>query len=64
MSSKEAFLYALYMQRAQAVTDPRLKQQYETLAREAYKGIPPEERHRMAQERRERERTEIREFLS
>lgn len=64
MSSKAAFLYALYMQRAHAVTDPRLKQQYEALAMESYKEIPPEERHRMAQERRERERSEIRDFLS
>lgn len=64
MSSKAAFLYSLYKQRAQAVKDPKLKQQYEALAEESYKGIPPEERHRMAQERRERERSEIRDFLS
>lgn len=64
MSSKAAFLYSLYMQRALTVTDPRLKQQYEALAREAYKDVPPDERQKMTQKRREQERAEIRDFLS
>lgn len=64
MLSKAAFLYSLYMQRAQTVKDTRLKQQYEVLAMESYKEIPPDERQRMAQERREQERTEIKDFLS
>lgn len=64
MGSKAAFLYSLYKQRANTVKDERLKKQYEVLAMESYKEIPPEERQKMAQERRERERAEVRDFFS